>query len=78
MKAKSVIDAERWFRFCFDRTWVVCRSCRKEFIKAMVARKNKCPNCGRDNYGMRSSNWDERQVCPAPVDRADSNEGSES
>ena len=52
----------RWFHVSLDQFWVVCQSCRTEFLRASVERRRKCPYCGRDNYGNVSENRRERHA----------------
>jgi phage FluMu protein Com len=40
-----------WYHIAFDRNWVVCKNCKKEFLRCSTSTKYKCPNCKLDNYG---------------------------
>lgn len=42
----------RWYVVEFDRNWVRCQHCGKEFFLNTVIRKNKCPNCKLSNTGF--------------------------
>jgi len=41
----------RWYVVNFDRNFVSCKSCKKEFFCENIKRKNKCPNCKLNNHG---------------------------
>ncbi len=41
----------RWFTRMFDKRFVKCTNCRREYLYADVARKNKCPDCKLENHG---------------------------
>jgi len=43
-----------WYITEFDSNFIKCKGCKKLFSHrgTNVRRKNKCPKCKMDNYGM--------------------------
>lgn len=41
----------KWWKYCFDKSWVVCRNvlCRTEFMHTQIQNKRKCPKCKMNN-----------------------------
>jgi len=48
--SKNRGNMEKWFIREFDRSWVMCKSCKRLFLYNQMKRKNKCPKCKLNNY----------------------------